>query len=170
MTIALLTMMLFSILMMAAAITYGQRSHRLKREMDEKQSKLREKEEENENLKSMMRVISQSRGVSESTVLAIAGELTRMEFNLMHMDDVPGRKQLTRAIERIKLTLQTENYVIVPMLGQPYQVGMMANAMFVPDDTLPPGTSIISKVNVTQVNHYGKMIQAANITVSTNAQ
>lgn len=39
-------------------------------------------------------------GVSESTVLALAGEISLIENNLTHMDDVPGRKQLHKCIER----------------------------------------------------------------------
>ena len=75
-------------------------------------------------------------GASERTVLALAGEISRIENNLTYMDDVPGRKQLHKCIERMKTYLHTENYDIVPLIGSKYNEGMMASAVFVHDDKL----------------------------------
>ena len=42
-------------------------------------------------------------GIGESTVLAIAGEIARMENNIYRMEDVPGRKQVSKSLDRIKV-------------------------------------------------------------------
>ena len=107
-------------------------------------------------------------GVSESTVLAIAGEISRMENNLAHMADVPGRKQLLKCVERTKACLMAENYNIVPLLGKMYTNGMMATALFVHNEQIPKGEARIISVQLPQVNYCGKMIQSAKVTVGEN--
>lgn len=109
-------------------------------------------------------------GASERTVLALAGEISRIENNLTYMDDVPGRKQLHKCIERMKTYLQTENYDIVPLIGNKYNEGMMASAVFVHDERIPKGEAKIISVQLPQVNYCGKMIQSAKITVGENIE
>ena len=109
-------------------------------------------------------------GASERTVLALAGEISRIENNLTYMDDVPGRKQLHKCIERMKTYLQTENYDIVPLIGSKYNEGMMASAVFVHDERIPKGEAKIISVQLPQVNYCGKMIQTAKITVGENIE
>lgn len=109
-------------------------------------------------------------GASERTVLALAGEISRIENNLTYMDDVPGRKQLHKCIERMKTYLQTENYDIVPLIGSKYNEGMMASAVFVHDERIPKGEAKIIYVQLPQVNYCGKMIQSAKITVGENIE
>lgn len=109
-------------------------------------------------------------GASERTVLALAGEISRIENNLTYMDDVPGRKQLHKCIERMKTYLQTENYDIVPLIGSKYNEGMMASAVFVHDERIPKGEAMIISVQLPQVNYCGKMIQSAKITVGENIE
>ena len=109
-------------------------------------------------------------GASERTVLALAGEISRIENNLTYMDDVHGRKQLHKCIERMKTYLQTENYDIVPLIGSKYNEGMMASAVFVHDERIPKGEAKIISVQLPQVNYCGKMIQSAKITVGENIE
>lgn len=109
-------------------------------------------------------------GASERTVLALAGEISRIENNLTYMDDVPGRKQLHKCIERMKTYLQTENYDIVPLIGSKYNEGMMVSAVFVHDERIPKGEAKIISVQLPQVNYCGKMIQSAKITVGENIE
>lgn len=109
-------------------------------------------------------------GASERTVLALAREISRIENNLTYMDDVPGRKQLHKCIERMKTYLQTENYDIVPLIGSKYNEGMMASAVFVHDERIPKGEAKIISVQLPQVNYCGKMIQSAKITVGENIE
>ncbi len=125
---------------------------------------------EKENLiKAQTRTKAQG-GASERTVLALAGEISRIENNLTYMDDVPGRKQLHKCIERMKTYLQTENYDIVPLIGSKYNEGMMASAVFVHDERIPKGEAKIISVQLPQVNYCGKMIQSAKITVGENIE
>ena len=84
------------------------------------------------------------------------------------IQDVPGRKQISKAIDRMKATLQAEDYTIVPLLGTVYREGMQAIAVFVEDESLSPGSSIIISVQKPQVNRAGKMIQAPSVTVGEN--
>ena len=110
------------------------------------------------------------RGAGESTILALAGEISRIESNLAHMDDVPGRKQLLKCVERMKMYLQAENYNIVPLLGARYTDGMMVSAAFVHDGQIPRGEAKIISVQLPQVNYCGKMIQCAKVTVGENIE
>ena len=112
--------------------------------------------------------VADAGGIGESTVLAIAGEIARMENNLYRMEDVPGRKQVSKSLERMKVALQAEGYAVIPLLGTPYREGMQMSVVFVPDESLPFGSSIITSVQKPQVNRNGKMIQAACVTVGQN--
>lgn len=142
--------------------------HRLNHELEEARAKLNETNIEIGHLKSELSLSSKQDGISEQTVLAIAGEMNRMENNLCRMQDVPGRKQVIKALQRISAALQAEGYSIVPLMGKPFREGMMVIANFIEDEDLPPGTSIISSVQAPQVNRYGKMIQAGRVTVTRN--
>lgn len=125
---------------------------------------------ENERLLAEETSFTRQNGIGESSVLSIAGEISCMENNLYHMGDVPGRKQLMKALERMKGVLQTEKYTIVQLLGRPYTEGMMATVTFVPDESLEEGVSMIQSVKKPQVNYQGKMIQAASIIVGQYIQ
>lgn len=104
-----------------------------------------------------------------SLVLKIADEVTRIEVNLSRMDaTIRGHKQLTRAVQRIKDNFLANGYEIVEMLGKPYIEGMQVIADIIPDETMPKGARIITNISKPQVNYNGKMIQAAQITVSQN--
>ena len=124
----------------------------------------------NENLIKIQTGIKVQGGASEVTVLALAGEISRIENNLTYMNDVPGRKQLQKCIERMKTYLHAENYEIVPLIGCKYNAGMMASAAFVHDERIPKGEAKIISVQLPQVNYCGKMIQSAKITVGENIE
>lgn len=104
-----------------------------------------------------------------SLVLKIADEITRIALNLSRMDPATrGYKQLTRGVERIKNNFLAKGYEITDMLGKPYDEGMRVNADFVIDESLAPGTQIISSITKPQVIYNGNIIQKATITVSQN--
>ena len=84
------------------------------------------------------------------------------------IQDVSDRKQILKAIDRMKATLQAEDYTIVPFLGTECREGMRAIAVFVEDENVSPGSSIIISVQKAQVNRAGKMIQAPTVTVGQN--
>ena len=104
-----------------------------------------------------------------SLALKVADEIVRIETNLSRMDPtVKGYKQLSASLRRIKDNFASNGYEIVDMLGKPYVEGMKAIANFVSDDSLDEGTQIITGIIKPQINYNGKMIQAAQITVSQN--
>lgn len=106
---------------------------------------------------------------NHSLALKIADEIVRIELNMSRMDSsVKGYKQLTKAIERIKDNFKANGYEIVDMLGQQYNEGMKVTANFVADEKLEEGKQIITGITKPQINYNGRMIQAAQITVSQN--
>ena len=158
----------FATLMLVVAAFFGLRFRHLLCELDDIKAKMQVSKREKKLLLEKITQITKKGGISEETVLSIAGEIARMENNLHHMEDVPGRKQVMKALERMKGAFQAEDYTIVPLLGHPYVEGMNAKAVFVPDESLEEGTSVIQSVQKPQVNYRGKMIQAASITVGQN--
>lgn len=168
MNIILICTIIFATVMMIVAVMNSHKCHCLHTELDESKAKLNETEIKMDILKEQVSILTQRGVISESTILALAGDITRIDNNLYHMEDVPGRKQVSKALERMKVALQAEGYVIVPLLGEPYTEGMQVTAVFVPDENLPMGSSIITSVQKPQVNRGGKMIQAASVTVGQN--
>ena len=132
------------------------------------QERLNKAEKEKSIMQEELSLARKTGGVGESTVLALIGEMSRMENNLYHMKEVPGRKQVVKALDRMKVSLQAEDYTIVSLLGTAYKEGMQMHAVFVSDDGLPQGCSVITSVQKPQVNRAGKMIQAASVTVAQN--
>lgn len=161
---------IIAMLILAVAVMNKLNNHRLHDELENLKSRLKESEDEKAFLREELTHITKRGGVSEETVLAIAGEIARMENNLQHMEEVPGRKQVIKALERMKGAFLAEDYTIVSLLGHPYVEGMNVKAVFVPDESLEEGTSVIQSVQKPQVNYRGKMIQAASITVGQNIQ
>ena len=107
--------------------------------------------------------------LDHSLALKVADEIVRMEMNLSRMDSsVRGHKQLSKAVQRIKDNFKANGYDIVEMLGKPYNEGMKVVANFVVDENLDAGRQIITGITKPQINYNGKMIQAAQITVSQN--
>ena len=107
--------------------------------------------------------------IDHSLALKVADEIVRIEMNLSRMDaSIKGHKQLSKAVERIKNNFLANGYEMVDMLGKPYNDGMKVVANFVSDENLKDGEQIISGIIKPQVNYNGKMIQAAQITVSQN--
>lgn len=107
--------------------------------------------------------------VDHTLALKVADEIVRIETNLSHMDSsIKGYKPLMKAVERIRTNFLANGYEIVAMLGKPYNEGMKVVASFVPDESLKEGEQIITGIVKPQINYMGKMIQAAQITVSQN--
>ena len=116
--------------------------------------------------------VPQNEGSSKfdhSLALKVADEIVRIELNMSRMDSsIKGYKQLAKAVERIKDNFKANGYEIVDLLGKPYNEGMKVSANFVVDEDLEEGKQIITGITKPQVNYNGKMIQAAQITVSQN--
>ena len=106
----------------------------------------------------------------QDLILALADRITFMEMTLFRMDPaVRGYKQLTKSIAQMKNNLLANGYEIVDMLGKPYHDGMKVTANFVEDENIEAGQQIITGIIKPQINYQGKMIQAAQITVSQNS-
>ncbi len=159
---------IFAAIMLMAAIRNKRNCHRLFGELERMKASVAKAENEKQILNERLAQVINIGGIGESTVLAIAGEIARMENNIYRMEDVPGRKQVSKSLDRIKVALQAEGYAVVPLLGTPYKEGMQMSAVFVLDENLPSGSSIITSVQKPQVNRNGKMIQAASVTVGQN--
>ena len=159
---------IFATIMLWIAVRCKRNNRRLLGELEHLKASLVEAENEKNLLEERMTHVTDAGGIGESTVLAIAGEIARMENNLYRMEDVPGRKQVSKSLERMKVALLAEGYAVVPLLGIPYKEGMLMSAVFVLDESLPFGSSIITSVQKPQVNRNGKMIQAACVTVGQN--
>ena len=159
---------IFATIMLWIAVRCKRNNRRLLGELEHLKASLVEAENEKNLLEERMTHVADAGGIGESTVLAIAGEIARMENNLYRMEDVPGRKQVSKSLERMKVALLAEGYAVVPLLGIPYKEGMLMSAVFVLDESLPFGSSIITSVQKPQVNRNGKMIQAACVTVGQN--
>lgn len=107
--------------------------------------------------------------LDHSLALKVADEIVRIQTNLSRMDtSIKGYKQLSASVRRIKENFMAQGYEIVDMIGQPYHEGMKVIASFVQDETMKEGEQIITSITKPQVNYNGKMIQAAQITVSQN--
>lgn len=104
-----------------------------------------------------------------SLIRTLADRITFMEMTLYKMDPkVRGFKQLSKSISQMKDNLLANGYELVEMLGKPYNDGMKVTANFIEDEELEAGKQIITGIIKPQINYKGKMIQAAQITVSQN--
>ena len=170
MTPIVLFTIVFAAIMFFVAVVNWLNYRRKMSEVFELKAFLEQAEKEKKLLKEEITRIKIVGGIGESSVMSLIGEISRIDNNLYHMQEVPGRKQIVKALDRMKVTLQAEDYTIVPLLGETYREGMHAIVVFVEDENVPPGSSIITSVQKPQVNRGGRMIQAATITVGQNIQ
>ena len=105
--------------------------------------------------------------VDHSLALKVADEIVRIEKNLSRMAaDTKGLKQLQRSVNSIRDNFLANGYEMVDMLGKSFDEGMKVTATFIPDEDLESGERIITRIIRPQVNHHGKMIQAAQVEIS----
>ncbi len=177
MTTTLSFTIVFAAIMFFVAVVNWLNYRRKMSEVFELKAFLEQAEKEKKLLKEEITRIARVGGIGESSVMALIGEISRVENNLYHMQkmtdsgqmqEVPGRKQISKAIDRMKATLQAEDYTIVPLLGTDYHEGMQAIVAFVEDENVPLGSSVIISVQKPQVNRSGRMIQAPTVTVGQN--
>ena len=152
----------------ARADEFGQRADELNQQVVERMDK---------ELEELQKISQQATATSQpvdvepdhSLVKALADRITFMEMTLYRMDSsVKGHKQLSKSIRNMKDNLLANGYELVEMLGKDYVDGMKVVASFVIDENLEEGKQIITGITKPQINYKGKMIQAAQITVSQN--
>ena len=97
----------------------------------------------------------------------VADEIVRITTNLSRMDEsVKGHKQLSASVRKLEQTLNANKYELADLLNKAYDEGMNLQAIFVEDDSIPAGKSIITRIIKPQINYKGKLIQAAQVEVS----
>lgn len=177
MNIILTFTIVFAVLMLVVAVVNWVNYRRKLSEVFELKAILEQAEKEKKLLKEEITRIMRVGGISESSVMSLIGEISRIDNNLYHMQEmidcgqmqeVSGRKQISKSIDRMKATLRAEDYTIVSLLGTTYREGMQAIAVFVEDENVSPGSSVIISVQKPQVNRAGRMIQAPTVTVGQN--
>lgn len=108
-----------------------------------------------------------SNGKDHKLALKVADEIIRIQKNLTRMDEnTKGLKQLSASVQRIQDNFAANGYELVDMIGKDYNEGMKVTANFVPNEDLPTGKQVISRIIKPQVNYNEEMIQAAQIEVS----
>ena len=83
-------------------------------------------------------------------------------------EEIKGKKQIEKSIERIKDTFVVNHIEIKDMLGLDYNEGMTVTVQnTIEDKNLNKGEQKITRIIKPQVNLFGKTIQTAEIEVTT---
>jgi len=109
-------------------------------------------------------------GISETLdhrlPLKVGDEIHRMRKRIENMpQEVKGLGALKNSLNRLEEEINEAGYVMVDLLGKDYSDGLMCEARFVEDPTVPPGRELITDVLKPQINHNGQVIQVAKIEV-----
>ena len=102
--------------------------------------------------------------LKEEDIIKALNLLSRIELNIER-----GAAITQEEYDDFKKTLEfikSEGYEIVTHQLDIYNDGMRVKTTMVEDDTLPEGSQVITKIDKPQINKNGKMIQAAEVTVS----
>lgn len=122
---------------------------------------------EKQSEKELIQVTGSSSEIDHSFAKRVADEIVKNNANLSRMDEsIKGHKQLTRSMQKLEQTLNSNSYELIDMLNKPYNEGMNVIATFIPDETLEDGKQVITRIIKPQINYKGKMIQAAEVKVS----
>ena len=104
--------------------------------------------------------------VDHSLPLKVGDEIHRMRKRIEHMpQEVKGLGALKNSLNRLEEEINEAGYVMVDLMGRDYNDGIMCEARFVEDPTVPPGRELITDVLKPQINHNGQVIQVAKIEV-----
>jgi len=110
---------------------------------------------------------SASGEVDHSFAKRVADEIVRITTNLSRMDaSIKGHKPLSASVRKLEKSLNSNGYELENLLNKPYSNGMNLEPVFVVDENLNEGESIITRVIKPQINYKGKLIQAAQVEVS----
>lgn len=96
----------------------------------------------------------------------VGDEIHRMRKRIENMpQEVKGLGALKNSLSRLEEEINEAGYVMVDLMGKDYNDGMMCEARFIEDPTVPPGRELITDVLKPQINHNGQVIQVARIEV-----
>lgn len=98
--------------------------------------------------------------------LKVGDEIHRMRKRIENMpQEVKGLGALKNSLSRLEEEINEAGYVMVDLMGKDYNDGMMCEARFVEDPSVPPGRELVTDVLKPQINHNGQVIQVAKIEV-----
>jgi archaellum component FlaC len=98
--------------------------------------------------------------------LKVGDEIHRMRKRIENMpQEVKGLGALKNSLIRLEEEINEAGYVMVDLLGRDYDEGIICEARFVENASVPPGREIITEVLKPQINHNGQVIQVAKIEV-----
>jgi len=107
-----------------------------------------------------------SEAVDHSLPLKVGDEIHRMRKRIENMpQEAKGLGALKNSLNRLEEEINEAGYVMVDLKGKDYNDGMMCEARFVEDPSVPPGRELITDVLKPQINHNGQVIQVAKIEV-----
>jgi archaellum component FlaC len=107
-----------------------------------------------------------SEAVAHSLPLKVGDEIHRMRKRIENMpQEVKGLGALKNSLNRLEEEIKEAGYVMVDLLGRDYNEGIICEARFVENASVPPGREIITEVLKPQINHNGQVIQVAKIEV-----
>lgn len=107
-----------------------------------------------------------SEAVDHSLPLKVGDEIHRMRKRIENMpQEVKGLGALKNSLIRLEEEINEAGYVMVDLLGRDYNEGIICEARFVENASVPPGREIITEVLKPQINHNGQVIQVAKIEV-----
>jgi len=106
--------------------------------------------------------------INNSLAIKVADEITRMRQRIETMpSEINGIAQLSKSLDRLESELNNLGFELPILLKVPYMESMTVQARFIPSYSLRPGEKVITKVIKPQINFNGKMIQIAEVEVST---
>jgi hypothetical protein len=105
---------------------------------------------------------------NHSLAFKVADEITRMRQRITSMpSDINGIAQLSKSLDRLEAELNILGFELPILLNQPFDDGMTIKARFIPSESMKTGERIITKVIKPQINYRGKLVQIAEVEVST---
>lgn len=111
--------------------------------------------------------VNNSENIDHSFVKKVANELVRISQNLSRMDsEIRGHKKLVSSVGRLERSLKMNGYEMKKLLNERYDSGMNVDPIFITDENLKAGESIITSVIKPQINYKGEIIQIAQIEVT----
>ena len=105
--------------------------------------------------------------VDHSFAKRVADEIVRITTNLSRMDaSIKGHRPLSASVRKLEKSLNSNGYDLEVLLNKPYDNGMNLQPVFIVDENLKEGESVITRIIKPQINYKGKLIQAAQVEVS----
>jgi len=106
--------------------------------------------------------------MNNSLAIKVADEITRMRQRIETMPmEINGIIQLSKSLDRLEEELNNLGFELPTLLNSHYEEGMTIQARFIPSDKFTLGEKVITKVIKPQINFNGKLIQIAEVEVST---